>query len=105
MSDKTARNCAGNAPEDITMKKLITGVYLMATVLASAADQMIFRIAEIEVYPQNLEDYVVAAKTVGAESVANEPGVVCLFPMQKKEHPTQIRIVEIYRDEAARTIG
>ena len=73
----------------------------MATLLASAADQMIFRIAEIEVYSENLEAYLAAAKAVGAESVAKEPGVVCIFPMQKKEHPTQIRIVEIYRDEAA----
>ena len=73
----------------------------MATMLASAAEQMIFRIAEIEVYPENLEAYLAAAKAVGAESVAKEPGVVCIFPMQKKEHPTHIRIVEIYRDEAA----
>ena len=62
---------------------------------------MIFRIAEIEVYPENLPEYLAAAKAVGAESVAKEPGVVCIFPMQKKEHPTQIRIVEIYRDETA----
>ena len=38
---------------------------------------------------------------VGAESVAKEPGVVCIFPMQKKESPTSIRIVEIYRSEEA----
>ena len=85
----------------LTMKKLITGVCFTATVIASAADQMIFRIAEIEVYPENLPEYLAAAKAVGAESVAKEPGVVCIFPMQKKEHPTQIRIVEIYRDETA----
>ena len=43
--------------------------------------------------------YLAAAGTVGAESVAKEPGVVCIFPMQKKESPTSIRIVEIYRNE------
>ena len=73
----------------------------MSAMLASAADQMLVRIAEIEVYPERIEAYLDAAKAVGAESVAKEPGVVCIFPMQKKEHPTQIRIVEIYRDEAA----
>ena len=41
------------------------------------------------------------AGSVGAESVAKEPGVVCIFPMQKKESPTSIRIVEIYRSEEA----
>ena len=38
---------------------------------------------------------------MGAESVAKEPGVICIFPMQRKETPNLIRIVEIYRDEAA----
>ena len=59
------------------------------------------RIAEIEVHPEWLERYLEAARTVGAESVAKEDGVTCIFPMQQKEHPNIIRIVEIYRDEAA----
>lgn len=60
---------------------------------------LVVRIAEIEVYPEWLDAYLAAAGTVGAESVAKEPGVVCIFPMQKKESPTSIRIVEIYRNE------
>ena len=71
------------------------------TASATNSLSIIVRIAEIEVHPEHLEAYLDAAKTVGAESVAKEPGVVCIFPMQKKEQPTQIRIVEIYRDEAA----
>ena len=59
------------------------------------------RIAEIEVRREWLGAYLAAARTVGAESVAKEPGVICIFPMQRKESPTTIRIVEIYRDEAA----
>ena len=39
----------------------------------------IVRIAEIEVYPEWLEDYLSAAGTVGSESVKKEPGVVCIF--------------------------
>ena len=94
------------------MKHFLTGAIIMATAIVGfAGEQMpvstnsmancLVRIAEIEVYPEHLEAYLAAAKTVGAESVAKEPGVVCIFPMQKKEQPTQIRIVEIYRDEAA----
>ena len=64
-------------------------------------DNLLVRIAEIEVHPEWLEKYLEAARTVGAESVAKEPGVVCIFPMQQKENPCVIRIVEIYRDEAA----
>ena len=69
---------------------------------AKGEDNMrVVRIAEIEVYPEWLDAYLAAAGTVGAESVAKEPGVVCIFPMQKKESPTSIRIVEIYRSEEA----
>lgn len=63
--------------------------------------ELVVRIAEIEVYPEYLKEYLDAARTVGAESVAKESGVICIFPMQKKETPNLIRIVEIYRDEAA----
>ncbi|MBQ4395457.1 MAG: antibiotic biosynthesis monooxygenase [Paludibacteraceae bacterium] len=62
---------------------------------------MLVRIAEIEVYERYLDEYLQAAKSVGSESVAKEEGVICIFPMQVKDEPTTIRIVEIYRDEAA----
>ena len=62
---------------------------------------MIVRIAEIEIYPEFLSDYLSAARNVGAESVRREPGVVCIFPMQMKEDSCQIRIIEIYRSQAA----
>ena len=68
---------------------------------AGEGNKLVVRIAEIEVHPEWLEAYLAAAGAVGAESVAKEPGVVCIFPMQKKESPTSIRIVEIYRSEEA----
>ena len=67
----------------------------------SGTDDLVVRIAEIEVFPEWLDAYLAAARTVGAESVAKEPGVVCIFPMRQKENPCSIRIVEIYRSEAA----
>ena len=76
----------------------------MATRQGKEADEgnkLVVRIAEIEVHPEWLEAYLAAAGDVGAESVTKEPGVVCIFPMQKKELPTSIRIVEIYRSEEA----
>ena len=68
---------------------------------AKGAENMQFRIAELEILPEWLDAYLEAAGAVGAESVAKEPGVICIFPMQKKESPTSIRIVEIYRSEEA----
>jgi quinol monooxygenase YgiN len=64
-------------------------------------NMFVVRIAEIEVHPEWLEAYLAAAGTVGAESIEKEQGVVCIFPMQKKESPTSIRIVEIFRSEEA----
>ena len=69
--------------------------------LKRGENMLVVRIAEIEVHPEWLDAYLAAAGTVGAESVAKEPGVVCIFPMQKKESPASIRIVEIYRSEEA----
>lgn len=87
----------------IAAAALLAGCETTADVQASAAasGEMLVRIAEIEVYPEWLDAYLAAARTVGAESVAKEPGVVCIFPMQKKEKPCSIRIVEIYRSEEA----
>jgi predicted TIM-barrel fold metal-dependent hydrolase/quinol monooxygenase YgiN len=62
---------------------------------------MIVRIAEIEVYPQYLNDYLAAAAEIQKASLAKEPGVVCLFPTQTKEDSTQIRILEIYASQQA----
>lgn len=66
-----------------------------------AAGQMLIRLAVIEVYPEYLQAYLDAASTVGGESVAKEPGVVCIFPMQMKNEPNQVRIIEIYRNQEA----
>ena len=69
---------------------------------ASASNgKMIVRIAEIEVYPDYLEEYLSFANEVDRLSVEREPGVVCLFPMQSAEDSTQIRILEIYASESA----
>ena len=78
-----------------------SGVPTRQTDEKGEGNMFVVRIAEIEVHPEWLEAYLAAAGTVGAESVAKEPGVICIFPMQKKESPTSIRIVEIYRSEEA----
>ena len=62
---------------------------------------MIVRIAEIEVYPQYLKEYLAFANEVDRLSVEREPGVICLFPMQSAEDSCQIRILEIYASDDA----
>jgi predicted TIM-barrel fold metal-dependent hydrolase/quinol monooxygenase YgiN len=62
---------------------------------------MIVRLAEIEVHPQYLDKYLAAATEIQQKSLAEEPGVLCLFPTQMKEDSTQIRILEIYASQEA----
>ena len=62
---------------------------------------MLVRIAEIEIHPQYLEAYLNAATEIQQKSLAEEPGVLCLFPNQMKEDDTQFRILEIYASQEA----
>lgn len=64
-------------------------------------NDMIVRIAEIEVYPEYLSEYLAIANEVDRLSMERERGVICLFPMQSAEDSTQIRILEIYASEEA----
>jgi len=79
----------------------LRGRGLVGTQEASTGGNRIVRIAEIEVYPQYLNEYLVAAAEIQKASLAEEPGVVCLFPMQTKEDSCQIRILEIYASQQA----
>ena len=60
---------------------------------------MIVRISEIEVYPEYLDEYLDYAQKVAHDSVAKEKGVVSIYPMQVIKDNTQIRILEIYKNQ------
>ena len=86
---------------------LLSALFLLSATLKAQTTSpitygnMIVRIAEIEVYPQYLSEYLTFANEVDRLSVEREKGVVCLFPMQSAEDSTQIRILEIYASEEA----
>ncbi len=63
--------------------------------------EKLVRLAEIEVEPEFLEEYMAFAKEVGETSVKVELGVLTLFSMQAKEDPCKIYILEIYADQEA----
>ena len=64
-------------------------------------DKMMVRIAEIEIAPEFLEEYLAILKEESEASVRLEPGVICIYPMYQKENPTEIRLLEIYASQAA----
>ena len=77
----------------------LLGMSQTKPVAESFNGKMIVRLAEIEVYPKHLKEYLEFANEVDRLSMEREPGVVCLFPMQSAEDSTRIRILEIYASE------
>ena len=63
--------------------------------------ERIVRLAEIEVYPDKLDEYLAFAKEVGTVSMSVEPGVIGLFSMQDKANPCKVYILEVYADNEA----
>ena len=63
--------------------------------------EMMIRIAEIEIDSNYLQEYNAILKEEAEASVRLEPGVVSIYPMYQKSNPTQLRILEIYANRAA----
>ena len=89
------------------MKNVLLFILLLCPIVSMAQEQtkidstMIVRTSEIEVYPEYLKEYLEFAHNVGATSVKEEPGVICIYPMQQLRNDCQIRILEIYASQEA----
>ena len=59
------------------------------------------RIAELEIYPDQLDAYKAALKEEISASIGKEPGVLTLYAVSLKGHPEQIRLFETYRNVAS----
>jgi 4-carboxymuconolactone decarboxylase len=79
-----------------TLRKLIA-----QPVLPITQPDMMVRISEIEILPEYLEEYKTILEKESAVSVKIEPGVIAIYPMYQKKNPGQIRILEIYANQAA----
>lgn len=65
------------------------------------AEHRVVRIAEIEVDPQQLALYDAALREVIKTAVRSEPGVLALYAVSVKDHPEQIRVFEVYKNQKA----
>jgi quinol monooxygenase YgiN len=63
--------------------------------------QPLVRIAELEIDPSQIPAYRDSLKEEIATSIRDEPGVLNLYAVSVKDQPSQIRIFEIYKDQAA----
>jgi len=59
------------------------------------------RLAELEIDPTHLDAYKALLKEEIEASIGIEPGVLTLYAVSIKDHPNQIRLFEMYSDQAA----
>ena len=74
---------------------------LSPSAMALPPQPPLVRLAELEIYPEQLGDYKAALKEEIAASIRIEPGVLRLYAVSVKDHPNQIRLFEMYRDQAS----
>lgn len=62
------------------------------------------RIAEMEIVPEYLNEYKNILREEAAVSVKIEAGVIVIFPMFELQKPNQVRIIEIYANKEGLSI-
>jgi quinol monooxygenase YgiN len=68
---------------------------------SESSQERIVRIAELEIYPDQVAAYKAALKEEIETSIRVEPGVLTLYAVSVKDHPNQIRLFESYSNQAA----
>src|SRR5438105_4656310 len=68
---------------------------------AAPLEDRIVRLAELEIDPAQLDVYKAALKEEIESSIRVEPGVLTLYAVSVKDHPNQIRLFEMYRDQSS----
>ena len=84
--------------------KAVVVAAVLGSIIAVGAESMkqpLVRIAELEIDPDQLPTYKDALKKEVETSIRVEPGVLKLYAVSVKDQPSQIRILEVYRDQAA----
>ena len=110
---KTERNRYDHYKLKIPMKLTNIAFIVFATVLFISCNKtqqpktdiemkdLMIRISEIEIDSNYLEEYKCILIEEAKTSVRVEPGVISIYPMFKKDNPTQVRILEIYANRKA----
>lgn len=81
---------------------ILSGALLSATSAQAAVDSgMMVRIAEVEIDPAQIDAYKAILAEEQDASVRLEPGVLMLHSVAIADHPTSIRLLEVYADRRA----
>ena len=85
-------------------KVLIPFLSLMigVSITTSAQDKIqVVRMAKLEIDSSQLEQYKAMLKEGIETAVRTEPGVLTLYAVYEKEHPTRVTVIEVYADQSA----
>lgn len=80
---------------------LILLAVLPCSRICAQQDSLMIRIAEIEIHPNYIDAYTAILKEEARASLQQEPGVISIFPIFQKNHPTEVKILEIYASRKA----
>ncbi len=64
-------------------------------------NQLVVRIAKLQIDSAQLENYKAALKLHAETAVREEPGVITLYAVYEKDHPTRVTVFEIYANQDA----
>ena len=85
--------------------RLLLAIALLSIITSGQTNaqdkKLMIRIARIVVDSNRLQEYRSALKEGIETAVRVEPGVLTLYAVYDKEHPTHVTVFEIYADEAA----
>jgi quinol monooxygenase YgiN len=75
--------------------------FMSQSAMAFPPQEPLVRLAELDIDPAQLDAYKAALKEEIAASIRLEPGVLRLYAVSIKDHPNQIRLFEMYRDQTS----
>ncbi|HEU5137219.1 MAG TPA: putative quinol monooxygenase [Steroidobacteraceae bacterium] len=79
-----------------------TGLLLWSYAFSkSTPNDVVVRMAQLEIDPARLEDYKRAVREEMQDAVRLEPGVLAIYAVAEKENPARLHFFEIYTSEAA----
>jgi len=85
-------------------KVVILFLLLMISVSITTFAQdkiQVVRMAKLEIDSSRLEQYKALLKEGIETAVRVEPGVLTLYAVYEKEHPTRVTVFEVYADQSA----
>jgi quinol monooxygenase YgiN len=68
---------------------------------AAQQSKLVVHLAKLEIDSTQLDSYKAALKDHAETAIRVEPGVLTLYAVYEKDHPTHVTVFEIYADSAA----